>query len=362
MAMMMTGRVLLVCALCVLWCGAGGRCEGEAAVLGSRAELPPAPAELATIPVGSQGLPHGVSGVKDKLSPASSIPREEDEEDDSDDDEDEETDETEKKITERQGDQGGTAAPDSDSTETNLIGTEKETGQSIISAGDISPSNSQETNANPTQTEIEKKKDSDENTPAVENALTTVNGENTLPAGIAELYPPPPPKDSVDSREQSGEDTTSEGKKNVPSPETAVTPQSHRDGGSEGTGEDTKATTVTANTTDTTSRQSSDSTAAAAAVQPEDGMESNPAKNDLSPPFTEDAAQLSTAPDAEGASNSEENTKSQSAGNPNITIATATQTNHTVTPADSDGSTAVSHTTSPLLLLVVACAAAVVTA
>ncbi|EAN98635.1 Mucin-associated surface protein (MASP) [Trypanosoma cruzi] len=30
MAMMMTGRVLLVCALCVLWCGAGGRCDGDA--------------------------------------------------------------------------------------------------------------------------------------------------------------------------------------------------------------------------------------------------------------------------------------------------------------------------------------------
>ncbi|KAF5217403.1 Mucin-associated surface protein (MASP) subgroup S030 [Trypanosoma cruzi] len=28
MAMRMTGRVLLVCALCVLWCGAGGRCDG----------------------------------------------------------------------------------------------------------------------------------------------------------------------------------------------------------------------------------------------------------------------------------------------------------------------------------------------
>ncbi|KAF5217447.1 Mucin-associated surface protein (MASP) subgroup S030 [Trypanosoma cruzi] len=27
---MMTGRVLLVCALCVLWCGAGGRCKEEA--------------------------------------------------------------------------------------------------------------------------------------------------------------------------------------------------------------------------------------------------------------------------------------------------------------------------------------------
>ncbi|EAN82848.1 Mucin-associated surface protein (MASP) [Trypanosoma cruzi] len=29
MAMMMAGRVLLVCALCVLWCGAGGRCDGD---------------------------------------------------------------------------------------------------------------------------------------------------------------------------------------------------------------------------------------------------------------------------------------------------------------------------------------------
>ncbi|KAF5217241.1 Mucin-associated surface protein (MASP) subgroup S030 [Trypanosoma cruzi] len=31
MAMMMTGRVLLVCALCVLWCGAGGSCDEEKA-------------------------------------------------------------------------------------------------------------------------------------------------------------------------------------------------------------------------------------------------------------------------------------------------------------------------------------------
>ncbi|EAN85700.1 Mucin-associated surface protein (MASP) [Trypanosoma cruzi] len=31
MAMMMTGRVLLVCALCVFWCGAGGRCAEEKA-------------------------------------------------------------------------------------------------------------------------------------------------------------------------------------------------------------------------------------------------------------------------------------------------------------------------------------------
>ncbi|EKF28346.1 mucin-associated surface protein (MASP), putative, partial [Trypanosoma cruzi marinkellei] len=44
------------------------------------------------------------------------------------------------------------------------------------------------------------------------------------------------------------------------------------------------------------------------------------------------------------------------------TTATTTQTNDTSTKGDSDGSTAVSHTTSPLLLLVVACAAAAVVA
>ncbi|KAF8303797.1 Mucin-associated surface protein (MASP), subgroup S079 [Trypanosoma cruzi] len=46
MAMMMTGRVLLVCALCVLWCGAGGRCdEGEAAVHGVPPDVPASGAE-----------------------------------------------------------------------------------------------------------------------------------------------------------------------------------------------------------------------------------------------------------------------------------------------------------------------------
>ncbi|KAF8303557.1 Mucin-associated surface protein (MASP), putative, partial [Trypanosoma cruzi] len=35
MAMMMTGRVLLVCALCVLWCGADGGCEEASAGSGS---------------------------------------------------------------------------------------------------------------------------------------------------------------------------------------------------------------------------------------------------------------------------------------------------------------------------------------
>ncbi|ESS61822.1 mucin-associated surface protein (MASP) [Trypanosoma cruzi Dm28c] len=362
MAMMMTGRVLLVCFLCVLWCGVGGVCtdEEETAGRGSGADLPLESKGLVTSPESSKGLQNGAPGGEGNLTPVVIQEADDDGDDDDDDDDNGVTKAEKEKINERQSGQGGTIAPGPDSREEILSGSGKKTGQSILSAKGISPSNSQESKTNPTQPEFEKN-NSGKNTPAG-NALTTGNREQTLPA---EGNLPSPPEEGVDSHEQSGEDTTSEGEKNVPSPETAATPQSHRDEGSEGTGEDTKATTVIANTNDTTNTQSSDSsTAAAAAVQPEDGMERNPAKNDLSPPSTEDAAQLSTAPDAEDASNSEENTNSQSAGNPNVTIATATQTNLTTKPGDSDGSTAVSHTTSPLLLLllVVACAAAVVVA
>ncbi|ESS61866.1 mucin-associated surface protein (MASP) [Trypanosoma cruzi Dm28c] len=257
MAMMMTGRVLLVCALCVLWCGAGGRCdevETRAGVSGSDIEPLVQSQEIGKSPEGPQDLKVGPTDVKREVPPAS--PGIKDEEEEFDDD-GEET-EVEEETIGRQGGQEVAIAPDSYSTETNLIGTEQQTGQSIVSAGDISHSGSQEQNANPTQPEIEKKKDSDKRPPSVENPLTTGNGENTLPESIAGVNLPPPPEDGVDSRKQSGEDTTSEGEKNVPSPETAVTPQSHRDEGSEGTGEDTKTTKLTANTTDTTNKQNSD--------------------------------------------------------------------------------------------------------
>ncbi|PWU97449.1 Mucin-associated surface protein (MASP) [Trypanosoma cruzi] len=313
MAMMMAGRVLLVCALCVLWCGAGGGfADEEREGLGSGGE-PLLQSKALEKPLQvTQGIrDEAVPVLKEELPPAPAGD-EDDEEDDDGDGNGAGTHEEEKPIG-RQGGKGGTTVPGPDSTETNLIGTEQQTGQSIVSAGDISHSGSQEANAILTQTKTEKKNETDKNTPAVENALTAVNGENTLLAGIAGVNLPSYPEDGVDSHEQSGEDTTSEDEKNVPSPETAATPQSHRDEGSERTGEDTKATTVAANTTDTTNTQNSDSSTVK---------------------------------------------MSEAAPQTTITI-TATQTNHTVTPGDSDGSTAVSHTTSPLLLLlIVACAAA----
>ncbi|EAN96333.1 Mucin-associated surface protein (MASP) [Trypanosoma cruzi] len=270
---MMTGRVLLVCALFVLWCaaGGGGRCDGgETAGLGSAEHLPESEAPEKS-PEGTQGIRDGTGGVKGQVP--SKPPEDEVEEDEDEDDEDEEEDSEENgdgagaeyeegKRTEGQGDQEVTVTSYPNSGEKNSRGNEQQTRQSIVSAGDIPHSGSQESNANPTQTKIEKKKETDENTPAVESPLKTVNREQTLPAGIAGGNPSPAQEEGIDSREQDGEDTTSEDKKNVPPPDTAATPQSHREEGSEGTEEDTKATTVTANTTDTTNTQNNDSSTA----------------------------------------------------------------------------------------------------
>ncbi|KAF8296826.1 Mucin-associated surface protein (MASP), subgroup S080 [Trypanosoma cruzi] len=76
MAMMMTGRVLLVCALCVLWCGAGGRCDGgETAVPRSGGgELPPGSAERGTPRQETQDLNVGAPHVNGKV-PSQSSPR-----------------------------------------------------------------------------------------------------------------------------------------------------------------------------------------------------------------------------------------------------------------------------------------------
>ncbi|EKF29461.1 mucin-associated surface protein (MASP), putative, partial [Trypanosoma cruzi marinkellei] len=246
LAMMMTGRVLLVCALCVLWCGiAGGGCDEEATEgLGNGVQLPPESKALETSPQDQQGLHDTAAGVKGKLSPANSTLTE-DEDDDEDEEEEEEEEEDDsgaesepERRTEGQGVQEGTVALGSDSTKQNLSGGGQRTGQPIVSTGSISTSDSQESNAILTQKEVEGKTDTDGNPTTVQSALTTDNGRNTLPAGIAEGNPPSPSEDDVDSREQDAEDTTIEDNKNVPSTETAATPQSHRPKGTEGTGED----------------------------------------------------------------------------------------------------------------------------
>ncbi|KAF8304266.1 Mucin-associated surface protein (MASP), subgroup S025 [Trypanosoma cruzi] len=91
MAMMMTGRVLLVCALCVLWCGAGG---GECTAVvrsaadgaGSGSEPLVQSQELGTSPQGSQELKDGAPVVKREAPPAPPTPSYEEDDDDEDND------------------------------------------------------------------------------------------------------------------------------------------------------------------------------------------------------------------------------------------------------------------------------------
>ncbi|PBJ73390.1 mucin-associated surface protein [Trypanosoma cruzi cruzi] len=90
MAMMMTGRVLLVCALCVLWCGAGGRCDEvgvRAPAGGAVDESEPLvqSQELGTSSQGSKELEDGAPVVKRESTPAPPTPSD-GEDDDEDDD------------------------------------------------------------------------------------------------------------------------------------------------------------------------------------------------------------------------------------------------------------------------------------
>ncbi|PBJ78865.1 mucin-associated surface protein [Trypanosoma cruzi cruzi] len=100
MAMMMAGRVLLVCALCVLWCGAGGRCDkgtGETLHDASASDVVKDPQESPPIAQGGSHTPVlKASGIKNKTEDSDDEPLltedEEDEEEASSDEEDEDQD------------------------------------------------------------------------------------------------------------------------------------------------------------------------------------------------------------------------------------------------------------------------------
>ncbi|KAF8307131.1 Mucin-associated surface protein (MASP), subgroup S055 [Trypanosoma cruzi] len=96
MAMMMTGRVLLVCALCVLWCGAGGRCDeggtGETLPGASASDVVKDPQESPPIAQGGSHTPVlKASVIKNKTEDSDDEPLlTEDEEDEEDEEEEEE--------------------------------------------------------------------------------------------------------------------------------------------------------------------------------------------------------------------------------------------------------------------------------
>ncbi|EAN85314.1 mucin-associated surface protein (MASP), putative [Trypanosoma cruzi] len=164
----------------------------------------------------------------------------------------------------------------------------------------------------------------------VENSRTNGDGaKNTEGSAAGEK------KDDKKGLEKDVVPTISEGKIQPPVTAAASTSETAIDGDSKG------------------------SSTAATALRSDDDTEGNPAKNGLRQPSSERTAEHSTTPDSEDASDSAEKAASQNAGIPTTKAIATAKTNDTASHGDSDGSTAVSHTTSSLLLLLlVACAAA----
>ncbi|EAN89889.1 Mucin-associated surface protein (MASP) [Trypanosoma cruzi] len=288
MAMMMTGRVLLVCALCVLWCGAGGRCDEEGpAVPAGGAGPPPGSKELGTLPQDTQELKVGSQDIKVKVPPAPSPSLEEDEDEDSNPNEEEETTE------------------DTEEEEEEKIKAQNETHE----------------------------------------------GKNNEGASI----PPPPPIPSGDPTAERG---NPQNPKKVTNEATPSGPKMEFEAPEPPSGDATQG--QHRHDTDT-----EDSTKNAAAGSPAEKTTTSSTSTSGSGDHVQNKAEENDAQSSEGQHDSLETgntnvvpTLSEEAPQTPKTI-TAARINGTATPDDSDGSTAVSHTTSPLLLLLlVACAAA----
>ncbi|EAN98905.1 Mucin-associated surface protein (MASP) [Trypanosoma cruzi] len=272
MAMMMTGRVLLVCALCVLWCGVGGGfCEEaleEAPLVGSSLDS-------TGVGVSENATGHTVPGDAGVLS-------------------------AEQKQLNPLGDPPLQAALQTESPT-------EQTHSSPEHKDSLPPS---------TQLQEERQGGPDEGILEEPGASLSQEDKKHTSIGDQQRNDPPPASSNNDVVSNNSEEST----------------------------EDTPSSTEIID-----------------AAPSEEGQE-----NENVTPYLEQPRETSTAAPAIATQTismtppdqSESNTVKMSEASPQSTA--ATQTNHTTTPAENDGSTAVSHTTSPLLLLLlpVACASA----
>ncbi|EAN82649.1 Mucin-associated surface protein (MASP) [Trypanosoma cruzi] len=380
MAMMMAGRVLLVCALCVLWCGAGGGCEeGEVAVVAgspgnvsvvtpnSQLELPLLEGQASNIqsPKVGKELPT-VAGVSSEITEKNNAGGGGGENE-------------ELQERQRQGQAGGIRHDGQDGAHKEE---DRQEEQEETKKKRVKDQNSHESDpVKLAELPLNQIKDSPSHSSNdVEKSDKKISGIAT-PLGNGDqlqdaLRPLPNASTTLSTEENtsfystgSGGDDNSHEKNNDANnaPQSSSTGIEQQDTEPHGksitftdSGEASKlpVTTVT-KTSDTVAAGGTPS--AAMALQHNTGMEDIPATPDSSQPSTGGAEQPSATPDREEASDSTENGISQSAGSATEAMTTA-KTNDTTTPVDSDSSTAVSHTTSSLLLLLHAAAAAVVAA
>ncbi|EAN98640.1 Mucin-associated surface protein (MASP) [Trypanosoma cruzi] len=323
MAMMMTGRVLLVCALCVLWCGTpGGRCEeggtGEALPVASSSVVGKSLQEPSPIGRGELHNPGlNASGITDQNEDSGDeqpLTEEEEEEACSDEDEDEPNPITSKLPSKPPGggEGGGEVQPKDDDGKL-----EKVNGNGPQPQDHESPVQEEDTKSGE-EKELTQEKDQQ------------ANVEAKTPSNPAGDYSPGEHKGNDGSNEKEEE----EGE------EGAEGHERHRAQEREEAAHVSGAPEV--NSTDIQQEvQRTHAGETPTGIKQKAGEE----RDDE----TEEEREEQKGENQENPPDKEKET---------ITGANATNQINT-TPGDSDGSTAASHTTSPLLLLlVVACAAA----
>ncbi|KAF8305742.1 Mucin-associated surface protein (MASP), subgroup S012 [Trypanosoma cruzi] len=358
---MMTGRVLLVCALCVLWCGAGGGCEEVPADPGSDAssgierdrgqsqdlslsETPgshtPGPETLATnfqqeevllpLPAFPQTGAEGAAGKEKarKEDVAKEIGKEE------------KVGETGKGIQKPEDEMisvKGQQSHDKESLRPQLLNGPRGVG-TVTPSRDSLPVN---TNQRELSSHLQ---------PPLPNSSPHVIPSSISAGGRGD-----------DKSHENGNDTKNSQQPvvgDIQEKDTSV-----KDAASTGGEENSRLSVTTLEEmSDATKKGDSESSiAATAALRSAAGTEGTPTANHPSQPSTEGATPPETTSDGEAASADKYDTVPQSAGSTTAPTTNA-KTGDTAKPGDSDGSTTASHTTSPLLLLVVACAAAAVVA
>ncbi|KAF8284670.1 Mucin-associated surface protein (MASP) [Trypanosoma cruzi] len=273
MAMMMTGRVLLVCALCVLWCGAGGVFADE------------------VVPVVEPPVISASGGVVTDKDTGRTAP-------------------------------GGAGNPSVEKTELKKFEGSAPGISSLEAASEIE-STKQQTQSDhehkdpvtPSQSSGEQRQDEQNEDPPEEPGASLGQEERKHAlGGVPERNNPPSSSSNNNTVSSNSEERREDTSRSTEIIDAAPSDEGHE----------------RENVTPSLEQPLEASTAA--------------------PAITTQTSSI-TPPDESGS-----NTVKMSEASPQSTG--TTQTNHTATPGDSDGSTAVFHSTSPLLLLLVACAAA----
>ncbi|ESS61412.1 mucin-associated surface protein (MASP) [Trypanosoma cruzi Dm28c] len=351
---MMTGRVLLVCALCVLWCGAGGRCDEvvvRAPAGGAVDESEPLvqSKELGISSQGSQELDDGAPVVKREAPPAPPTPSDGDDDDDGKGEGDGQEDGSPSELEEPVKD-----APDQGKTKSTLQNKEQEIRQPPQSQVNVQqqpqppPQQPQpQLQPQPNTSASEKSEGVGENSRggAVQSSLGVEDKGNEDPKN-------PKEEDSLKSpgeESESSEQVQTTVQKTVP-PEhktqnEVLTPEQKTN---ESQSTDTSTNLPEPQKENKEYPASMEGTAQSTSTGSQE-QEAEPSTSEEPSPFEEEQST--------GTKTTEDARTPDAA----VTEKRQTATNNTTTPGDIDGSTAVSHTTSPLLLLlVVACAAAAV--